>query len=48
MHTLILFKCCSPSDWTYVESELKRRLGRNFLIYGMLANLFMQLCCVCY
>lgn len=25
----------SPKDWTYVEAELKRRLGRNFLIYGV-------------
>lgn len=28
--------CCSPSDWTYFEAELKRRVGKKFLIYGML------------
>lgn len=27
-------KFYSPSDWTYVEAELKKRLGRKFLIYG--------------
>ncbi|CAK9178237.1 unnamed protein product, partial [Ilex paraguariensis] len=34
-HLLVLVHgiLASPSDWTYVEAELKRRLGRNFLIY---------------
>ncbi|KAL4341830.1 hypothetical protein GQ457_08G022160 [Hibiscus cannabinus] len=26
------------SDWTYAEAELKRRLGRNFLIYASSVN----------
>ena len=25
----------SPSDWTYGEAVLKKRLGDNFFIYGM-------------
>ena len=25
----------SPSDWTYGETVLKKRLGGNFFIYGM-------------
>lgn len=40
MYAMIRFtevsKYCSPSDWTYCEAELKRRLGKKFLIYGML------------
>uniref|UniRef100_A0A453QQF1 DUF676 domain-containing protein n=1 Tax=Aegilops tauschii subsp. strangulata TaxID=200361 RepID=A0A453QQF1_AEGTS len=27
----------SPSDWTYGEAVLKKRLGDNFFIYGMRA-----------
>ncbi|XP_038893907.1 uncharacterized protein LOC120082701 [Benincasa hispida] len=35
-HLLVLVHgiMASPSDWTYFEAELKRRLGRNYLIYG--------------
>ncbi|XVF40348.1 hypothetical protein PTKIN_Ptkin01aG0106100 [Pterospermum kingtungense] len=32
----------SPSDWTYVEVELKRRLGRNFLIYASSCNSYTK------
>ncbi|GAV57387.1 DUF676 domain-containing protein [Cephalotus follicularis] len=32
----------SPSDWTYVEAELKRRLGRNFIIYASSSNTFTK------
>ncbi|KAA8515117.1 hypothetical protein F0562_018296 [Nyssa sinensis] len=32
----------SPSDWTYVEAELKRRLGRNFLIYASSCNTYTK------
>lgn len=32
----------SPSDWTYVQAELRRRLGRNFLIYASSCNTFTK------
>ncbi|XP_058095602.1 uncharacterized protein LOC131241011 isoform X6 [Magnolia sinica] len=32
----------SPSDWTYVEAELKRRLGSNFLIYASSSNTYTK------
>ncbi|CAL5412349.1 unnamed protein product [Camellia sinensis] len=37
--------CCNfsgPSDWIYVEAELKRRLGRNFLIYASSCNSYTK------
>ena len=34
-------KYFSPSDWTYCEAELKRRLGKKFLIYGMFSFLIV-------
>ncbi|MBA0723875.1 hypothetical protein Golax_004419, partial [Gossypium laxum] len=39
-HLLVLVHgiLASPSDWTYAEAELKRRLGRNFLIYASSCN----------
>ncbi|XP_077251130.1 hydrolase-like protein family isoform X3 [Tasmannia lanceolata] len=39
-HLLVLVHgiFASPSDWTYVEAELKRRLGSNFLIYEISAS----------
>ncbi|KAL5989646.1 hypothetical protein ACLOJK_010539 [Asimina triloba] len=39
-HLLVLVHgiLASPSDWTYVEAELKRRLGSNFLIYALLSH----------
>ncbi|XP_039019715.1 uncharacterized protein LOC120151275 isoform X1 [Hibiscus syriacus] len=39
-HLLVLVHgiLASPSDWTYAEAELKRRLGRNFLIYASSVN----------
>ncbi|KAG2241972.1 hypothetical protein Bca4012_054846 [Brassica carinata] len=32
----------SPSDWLYVEAEMKRRLGRRFLIYASSSNTFTK------
>ncbi|CAK9152604.1 unnamed protein product [Ilex paraguariensis] len=32
----------SPSNWTYAEAELKRRLGRNFLIYASSCNTYTK------
>ncbi|XWS12524.1 hypothetical protein CRYUN_Cryun37aG0096700 [Craigia yunnanensis] len=43
-HLLVLVHgiLASPSDWTYVEAELKMRLGRNFLIYASSCNTFTK------
>ncbi|XP_024025639.1 uncharacterized protein LOC21389244 [Morus notabilis] len=43
-HLLVLVHgiLASPSDWTYVEAELKRRLGRNFLIYASSSNTYTK------
>ncbi|CAN6546300.1 unnamed protein product [Malus baccata var. baccata] len=43
-HLLVLVHgiMASPSDWTYVEAELKRRLGRNFLIYASSCNTYTK------
>uniref|UniRef100_A0A5B7APM6 DUF676 domain-containing protein n=1 Tax=Davidia involucrata TaxID=16924 RepID=A0A5B7APM6_DAVIN len=45
-HLLVLVHgiLASPSDWTYVEAELKRRLGRNFLIYASSCNTYTKTC----
>ncbi|XP_054801042.1 uncharacterized protein LOC129305127 isoform X6 [Prosopis cineraria] len=46
-HLLILVHgiMASPSDWTYAEAELKRRLGKKFLIYaGMMIDLQSSSC----
>ncbi|XP_019157419.1 PREDICTED: uncharacterized protein LOC109153985 [Ipomoea nil] len=32
----------SPSDWTYIQAELKRRLGSNFLIYASSCNCYTK------
>ncbi|KAL7089128.1 hypothetical protein ACP275_13G169900 [Erythranthe tilingii] len=32
----------SPSDWTYFEAELKRQLGKNFLIYASSCNTYTK------
>ncbi|CAA0817775.1 Hydrolase-like protein family [Striga hermonthica] len=32
----------SPSDWTYFEAELKRQLGRSFLIYASSCNTYTK------
>ncbi|KAL2524253.1 Hydrolase-like protein family [Abeliophyllum distichum] len=32
----------SPSDWTYFEAELKRRLGKTFLIYASSCNTYTK------
>ncbi|KAL8460661.1 hypothetical protein ACS0TY_032254 [Phlomoides rotata] len=32
----------SPSDWTYCETELKRRLGKKFLIYASSCNMYTK------
>ncbi|KAK3005587.1 hypothetical protein RJ639_017219 [Escallonia herrerae] len=43
-HLLVLVHgiLASPGDWTYVEAELKRRLGRNFLIYASSCNTYTK------
>ncbi|KAF5947488.1 hypothetical protein HYC85_013445 [Camellia sinensis] len=43
-HLLVLVHgiLASPSDWIYVEAELKRRLGRNFLIYASSCNSYTK------
>ncbi|KAJ8761105.1 hypothetical protein K2173_000784 [Erythroxylum novogranatense] len=43
-HLLVLVHgiLASPSDWTYVQAELKRRLGRNFLIYASSSNSYTK------
>ncbi|KAJ8616473.1 hypothetical protein MRB53_035845 [Persea americana] len=43
-HLLVLVHgiMASPSDWTYVETELKRRLGSNFLIYASSSNTYTK------
>ncbi|XP_065880145.1 putative lipase C4A8.10 isoform X2 [Euphorbia lathyris] len=43
-HLLVLVHgiLASPSDWTYVEAELKRRLGKNFLLYASASNTFTK------
>ncbi|KAF5783237.1 putative alpha/Beta hydrolase [Helianthus annuus] len=43
-HLLVLVHgiYASPSDWRYVESELKRRLGRHFLIYASSCNTYSK------
>ncbi|KAL6333479.1 hypothetical protein AAG906_028664 [Vitis piasezkii] len=43
-HLLVLVHgiLASPSDWTYAEAELKKRLGRNFLIYVSSSNTYTK------
>ncbi|CAL0329869.1 unnamed protein product [Lupinus luteus] len=43
-HILVLVHgiLASTSDWTYAEAELKRRLGKNFLIYASSSNTFTK------
>ncbi|KAL7142591.1 hypothetical protein ABFS83_08G133700 [Erythranthe nasuta] len=43
-HLLVLVHgiLASPSDWTYFESELKRRLGKKFLIYASSCNMYTK------
>uniref|UniRef100_A0A0D6QWT6 DUF676 domain-containing protein n=2 Tax=Araucaria cunninghamii TaxID=56994 RepID=A0A0D6QWT6_ARACU len=43
-HLLVLVHgiLASPSDWTYVEAELQRRLGNRFYIYASAANSYTQ------
>lgn len=43
-HLLVLVHgiLASPSDWLYVEAEMKRRLGRRFLIYASSSNTFTK------
>ncbi|XP_057746098.1 uncharacterized protein LOC130965348 isoform X1 [Arachis stenosperma] len=43
-HLLVLVHgiLASTSDWTYAESELKRRLGTNFLIYVSSSNTYTK------
>ncbi|VFQ60342.1 unnamed protein product [Cuscuta campestris] len=32
----------SPSEWTYIQAELKKRLGSNFLIYASSCNCYTK------
>ncbi|KAG8076760.1 hypothetical protein GUJ93_ZPchr0006g42109 [Zizania palustris] len=43
-HLLILVHgiMASPSDWTYGEAVLKRRLGDNFFIYASSSNIYTK------
>ncbi|KAG8635448.1 putative lipase YDR444W isoform X2 [Manihot esculenta] len=43
-HLLVLVHgiLASPSDWTYVEAELKKRLGKNFLIHASESNTYTK------
>ncbi|XP_062012996.1 putative lipase YDL109C isoform X2 [Rosa rugosa] len=43
-HLLVLVHgiLASPSDWTYVEAELRKRLGRSFLIYASSCNTYTK------
>ncbi|XP_043688612.1 putative lipase YDR444W isoform X2 [Telopea speciosissima] len=43
-HLLVLVHgiLASPSDWTYVEAELKRSLGNKFLIYASSSNTYTK------
>ncbi|PIN13045.1 putative alpha/beta hydrolase [Handroanthus impetiginosus] len=43
-HLLVLVHgiLASPSDWTYFEAELKRRLGKKFLIYASSSNTYTK------
>ncbi|KAI4296934.1 hypothetical protein L6164_036851 [Bauhinia variegata] len=43
-HLLVLVHgiLASPSDWTYAEAELKRRLGKKFLIYASSCNTYTK------
>ncbi|XP_076946471.1 uncharacterized protein LOC143617984 [Bidens hawaiensis] len=43
-HLLVLVHgiYASSSDWKYVEAELKRRLGRHFLIYASSCNAYSK------
>ncbi|GAB2231337.1 hypothetical protein Droror1_Dr00010343 [Drosera rotundifolia] len=43
-HLLVLVHgiLASPSDWTYFEAELKRRLGRSFFIYASSSNAYTK------
>ncbi|KAK6133466.1 hypothetical protein DH2020_032759 [Rehmannia glutinosa] len=44
-HLLVLVHgiLASPSDWTYFEAELKRRLGKRFMIYASSCNTIRRL-----
>ncbi|KAL2484086.1 Hydrolase-like protein family [Forsythia ovata] len=43
-HLLVLVHgiLASPSDWTYFEAELKRRLGKKFLTYASSSNTYTK------
>lgn len=43
-HLLVLVHgiVASPSDWTYIEAQLKRQLGRNFQIYVSSCNSYTK------
>lgn len=43
-HLLVLVHgiLASPSDWTYFNVELKRRLGKKFMIYASSCNMYTK------
>ncbi|XP_042064468.1 uncharacterized protein LOC121808157 [Salvia splendens] len=43
-HLLVLVHgiLASPSDWTYFDTELKRRVGKKFLIYASSCNMYTK------
>lgn len=43
-HLLVLVHgiLASPSDWTYVEAELKKHLGKKFLVYASSSNTYTK------
>ncbi|XP_057797588.1 uncharacterized protein LOC131013498 isoform X2 [Salvia miltiorrhiza] len=43
-HLLVLVHgiLASPSDWTYFDMELKRRVGKKFLIYASSCNMYTK------
>ncbi|MCE3215861.1 hypothetical protein HAX54_003810 [Datura stramonium] len=43
-HLLVLVHgiLAGPSDWTYAQAELKKRLGRNFVIFSSSRNTFTK------
>ncbi|CAI0444780.1 unnamed protein product [Linum tenue] len=43
-HLLVLVHgiLASPNDWTYVQADLKKRLGRNFMLYASSSNTFTK------
>ncbi|CAN1283699.1 Lipid droplet phospholipase 1 [Linum perenne] len=43
-HLLVLVHgiLASPGDWTYVQAELKKRLGKNYMLYASSSNTYTK------